>query len=275
MGRFGWLEFSDSKEEQKPKIPAPAAPSSNMVSLDLVANANDFFFAGLYSKALREYSRAINEDKSNRIAWTRQTLCQVALHEYTQAIVWAQKCVEVFPDDPQALSSLAFAKSWRPNYWHELPELMAQVEQKSCGYYSPQMQFDKAVCLFALQQNDAGQKTICSMLDSLESHLEQVHWMLICAAFYLEVRAAECACILLESLEKEHSLNSYGLSLWIKAEWLRNDSDKAHLLLRALRRRDPKAEDIYNIADFFKQNPVQQGGSMFNYLSQLFGKLMD
>lgn len=272
MGRFGWLEFSGSQEKSAPQMPAPAAPSADILSLELLNKADDFFFAGLYGKALREYSRAIDEDKTNRLAWVRQTVCQIALKEYEQAVVWAQKFVEIFPEDPQALSSLALAKSRIPFYLNELPNLLEQIARKSGGSYSPQMQFEKAVCLFALQQNDDGQKIISAMLESLDSRLEQVRWMILCSALYLDMRAPDCACVLLETLDNDRSLTPYGLSLWIKAEWLRNDPLKAKQLLKRLRKCDHAAPETYEIQKYFDNNPLQQGHAMLNFFGQILDK---
>ena len=273
MGRFEWLEFSNS-EETAPEIPAPAAPSPGLFSLERMKTADGFFFAGLYGKALREYSRAIDEDKYNRTAWERQNICQIALHEYNQAVVWAQKFVEFFPDDPQALSSLAFAKSRIPEYLGELPALMQSVASKSCGMYSAQMLFEKAACLFALQKNEEGQQVISAMLEGLDTHIEQTRWMIRCAAYYLDSRVPDCACILLESLANNNSLNSYAMSLWIKAEWLRSNVTQAQDLLRVLRKHDPLAPGTYEIEEYFSKNPPQPGHAVRSYFGQLFDKLL-
>ncbi|MBQ7568792.1 hypothetical protein IJT17_08310 [bacterium] len=278
MGRFEWLEFegSDNNQGSVPQAPAPAALSSELLSQEFLDKADSFFFAGLYAKALREYSRAIEENNGNREAWIRQNVCQIALHQPEQAIVWAQKFCDIFPGDPQALSSLAFAKSRIPDYRAELPELMEEIDMQSQGRFTAQMQFERAACLFALGHNDEGQKTIAQLLESQSSRQEQIRWTVRSAAFFFDMGAMEFVRFLLESLEKASGITPYGLSLWIKAEWMLGNDDKARRLLRLLRRRDRQAADIYEIADFFESHPCPGGASTVKqYISQLLSIILN
>ncbi|MCC8190764.1 MAG: tetratricopeptide repeat protein, partial [Planctomycetes bacterium] len=64
---------------------------------------------GEHEKALNAYSAALGEDPLALTAWTRQLWMLVMLEETVEAVVWADRALQSFPNDPDilALKSLA------------------------------------------------------------------------------------------------------------------------------------------------------------------------
>src|SRR5262245_61188761 len=66
---------------------------------------------GLYENALRMYSRALEEDKSQVVGWLGQVQMLIALGEFPEAETWARKALELFKNHGDLLAGRAQALS--------------------------------------------------------------------------------------------------------------------------------------------------------------------
>jgi tetratricopeptide (TPR) repeat protein len=98
MARFEKLEFNEPKG-RKPqpapgdsKVPKP----SRALEADWMAKADDQRRTGFYETALKYYSRALEQDRSQVDGWLGQVQMLVLLEEYPEAELWARKALELF-----------------------------------------------------------------------------------------------------------------------------------------------------------------------------------
>lgn len=106
MDRFRWLEFG----EEGPRGDEAEAPQEPL-GRTFLARADALFLEGEHERALREYSRAVHEDRGLFDAWAGQVRSQVAMRELEQARTWAQKGLDLFPGSPQAVSVAALVQA--------------------------------------------------------------------------------------------------------------------------------------------------------------------
>lgn len=118
MSRFGRLEFDDQESRQ------------NLVRLDPVTQrrqeqtvpdgydrderywlrlAGDERRKGSFEPALRNYSRALELDKSLVAGWVGQVQMLIALGEYPEAALWSGKALELFKNNADLLAARAQA----------------------------------------------------------------------------------------------------------------------------------------------------------------------
>jgi tetratricopeptide (TPR) repeat protein len=124
MGRFSKLETgttsqpqSEQSESQEArprfsrKRDEQAVPATDYDQGHYVSEAEKFYFAGEYQKALRQYSRAMQVDQSAVEPWIGQVLCLIELKQYREAMMWALRGLELFPEEPRLISvqGLAYA----------------------------------------------------------------------------------------------------------------------------------------------------------------------
>lgn len=105
MKRFTHLEFDD---ESNP----PKASANGEVVRDasfFYRKATQCFLHGNYELALRNYSRALEANSTFFEGWAGQIRMLIELGEYPEALVWADKAMESFPEHPDLLSSKAVA----------------------------------------------------------------------------------------------------------------------------------------------------------------------
>lgn len=103
MSRFNNLEFGDRFEKQ---VRPEAEPKGEQFYL---ADAQAAFEQGQFEQALRSYSKVLEFNPQNAIAWTGQIRMLIELGEFQEAKLWADKALERFPDDPQLLATKAVA----------------------------------------------------------------------------------------------------------------------------------------------------------------------
>lgn len=106
MDRFRWLEFGEAGPPEEGEE-SPQEPLGRQV----LARARDLFLNGEHERALREYSRAVDEDRGLFEAWAGQVRSQLAMGEVQQARTWAQKGLDLFPDSPHAVSAAALVQA--------------------------------------------------------------------------------------------------------------------------------------------------------------------
>jgi tetratricopeptide (TPR) repeat protein len=105
MSRFGNLELGDESEdrfgeEQKPLVKDEAY---------YLAEARSAFENGNFESALRFYSKVLEDNPQNTVAWTAQVRMLIELGEYREAKLWAEKALERFPREPELLAAKAVA----------------------------------------------------------------------------------------------------------------------------------------------------------------------
>ena len=103
-GRFRRLELEARK---KP----PTVPQTEDVGPEgCFRRAEGEYREGNFENALRLYSRTLEMDRLMVEAWRRQVLMLVEVGEYDEAALWADKALEVFPDDPELVAVKAMAQ---------------------------------------------------------------------------------------------------------------------------------------------------------------------
>lgn len=105
MNRFTSLEFGDAeganrREDRGEQIRDEAFFYKRAVTC---------WLGGDFELALRNYSRALEKNCSFFEAWTGQILMLLELGEYPEAIVWADKALELFPEHPELFAAKAAA----------------------------------------------------------------------------------------------------------------------------------------------------------------------
>lgn len=116
-GRFSKLERGDGKTA--PLAPPPGSvarekPKGETVNYDdpslypsFIAQADEAFFTGNYRDALRNYSRALQQESNHVYPWIGQISSLIMLRQPREAELWSQRALEHFPEDPALLSQRA------------------------------------------------------------------------------------------------------------------------------------------------------------------------
>jgi tetratricopeptide (TPR) repeat protein len=93
-GRFGRLELRRTQQQTKPQ---PTHGLSVRGADHHYASACQARSWGDHEQALRLYTRTLGEDRGRVAAWCGQVQMLVQLREYDEALLWADKALEVFP----------------------------------------------------------------------------------------------------------------------------------------------------------------------------------
>ena len=104
MSRFSNLEFGDESEDQAPEQKALVKDEAYYL-----AEARTAFENGNFESALRLYSKVLEFNPQNAIAWASQVRMLIELGEYREAKLWADKALERFPREPELLAAKAVA----------------------------------------------------------------------------------------------------------------------------------------------------------------------
>ncbi|MHC4060314.1 MAG: tetratricopeptide repeat protein [Planctomycetota bacterium] len=108
MKRFSRLEFGDKAHSQEGKGPHGAAIRDEQY---FYKEALRCWLSGDSELALRNYSRSLEHNSAFYDAWVGQVLMLIELGEYREAVVWADKALELFPEHPELLAVKAVACS--------------------------------------------------------------------------------------------------------------------------------------------------------------------
>ena len=103
MSRFGNLEF-ESEGELPQRQAAPLKDEEHFL-----AQAQEAFERGKFELALRMYARVIEFNPKLPAAWTGQVRMLIELGEFEEARIWADKALDLFPDDGELLAAKAVA----------------------------------------------------------------------------------------------------------------------------------------------------------------------
>jgi tetratricopeptide (TPR) repeat protein len=105
MSRFINLEFEGESENQWPAGPKAVTKDEAFY----LGEARAAFEGGNYEQGLRFYSKVLEFNPKNAIAWTGQVRMLIELGEYREAKLWADKALERFPNEPELLAAKAVA----------------------------------------------------------------------------------------------------------------------------------------------------------------------
>ena len=105
MSRFVNLEFADGSDNQLE--PQPKALVKDEAYY--LAEARTAFETGNFEPGLRAYSKVLEYNPKNVVAWTGQVRMLIELGEYREAKLWADKALERFPNEPELLAAKAVA----------------------------------------------------------------------------------------------------------------------------------------------------------------------
>lgn len=103
MSRFGNLEFEDESEGRREA--GPLLKDEQFYS----SEAEQAFHRGLFERALRHYSKVIEFNSQNVQAWTGQVRMLIELGEFEEAKVWAERALNLFPEEPELLAAKGVA----------------------------------------------------------------------------------------------------------------------------------------------------------------------
>lgn len=104
MDRFSQLEFGEAGRERKRPQGEPIRNADYFHK-----EALKYWLAGDFELALRNYSRVLEINSTIFDAWVGQVLMLIELGEYREAVVWADKALEFFPEHPELLAVKAVA----------------------------------------------------------------------------------------------------------------------------------------------------------------------
>ena len=105
MSRFINLEFEGESENQWPAGPKAVTKDEAFY----LGEARAAFEGGNYEQGLRFYSKVLEFNPKNAVAWTGQVRMLIELGEYREAKLWADKALERFPNEPELLAAKAVA----------------------------------------------------------------------------------------------------------------------------------------------------------------------
>ena len=105
MKRFTHLEFDDSS-----RSPDSSGKGESIRDADyFYQRAVQCFLHGDFESALRNYSRALEVNSTFFDGWAGQIWMLIELGEFPEALVWADKAVESFPEHPELLAAKGLA----------------------------------------------------------------------------------------------------------------------------------------------------------------------
>ena len=125
MSRFNNLEFGDESQEHSPWQGALVKDESYYVS-----EARAAFENGEFEFALRLYSKVLEFNPQNIVAWAGQVRMLIELDEFKEARLWAEKALERFPHEPELLAAKAVALGREGDLEEALACSDAAVEQR-------------------------------------------------------------------------------------------------------------------------------------------------
>ncbi len=106
MNRFSSLEFEDAGGK-RPRKSTPGEPVRD--AMYFYREAMGCYLAGDFEQALRSYSRALERNSVFLEAWAGQIRMLIELGEYPEAVIWADKAMEAFPNHPELIAAKAAA----------------------------------------------------------------------------------------------------------------------------------------------------------------------
>lgn len=106
MSRFRKLEYEEECRTLPPETPRPIETRD---ASHWLREADHERRAGRFDNALRDYSRALELDRSATAGWRGQVHMLVLLNECPEAELWSRKALELFPQDGELFAGRAQA----------------------------------------------------------------------------------------------------------------------------------------------------------------------
>jgi tetratricopeptide (TPR) repeat protein len=137
MGRFRWLEMDTRPVPGDPAQAQDGAEAGDLDEFVCCNRAAGLLRQGQYENALQWFSRALRFQASMEDAWVGQVQCLLALGEYTEANIWADRALERFQDAPDLLAAkaLALGRSQGRNAGMAYSDAAMSVKGKAVGAY--------------------------------------------------------------------------------------------------------------------------------------------
>jgi tetratricopeptide (TPR) repeat protein len=107
LARFERLEYDQPFEPESERLRPPVEPECDGAAW--LRNAADCRRRGLHENALRNYSRALELDRTLLAGWVGQVQMLVLLGEYAEAELWARKSLELFKGQGDLMAGRAQA----------------------------------------------------------------------------------------------------------------------------------------------------------------------
>jgi tetratricopeptide (TPR) repeat protein len=104
MSRFTNLEFGNESEDSNRQSEDSSKGETHYLNEARVAFEN-----GRFESGLRMYSKVLEFNAANALAWAGQVRMLIELEEYREAKLWADKALERFPNHPELLAAKAVA----------------------------------------------------------------------------------------------------------------------------------------------------------------------
>jgi tetratricopeptide (TPR) repeat protein len=103
MSRFSNLELGGESEGRS------RGREKSLVKDEVyyLSEARSAFENGAFRVALRHYSKVLEFNPHNTVAWTAQVRMLIELGEFQEATLWADKALERFPQEPELLAAKA------------------------------------------------------------------------------------------------------------------------------------------------------------------------
>jgi len=105
MKRFTHLEFDDASNSPKRSANGEKIRDASY----FYEKATQYFLHADHELALRNFSRALEANSTFFEGWAGQIRMLIELGEYPEALVWADKAMESFPEHPELLASKGVA----------------------------------------------------------------------------------------------------------------------------------------------------------------------
>jgi tetratricopeptide (TPR) repeat protein len=105
--RIAPAEGTVSRSRDGGEKSAAAALVDDQNRPDFVQEADQAFFSGDYKNALRNYSRALQQESAQVYPWIGQISCLIEQKQYREAELWSNRALDQFPEEPSLLSQRA------------------------------------------------------------------------------------------------------------------------------------------------------------------------
>lgn len=135
MTRFDRLEFEESRSQEQPAVGQTRHREPDHDERYWLTSASEERRNGMFESALRNYSRALELDKSLVAGWVGQVQMLIALQEYPEAELWARKALELFKNNADLLAGRAQALTRIGNIKEAQASCDAAIGQQGLGSY--------------------------------------------------------------------------------------------------------------------------------------------
>lgn len=150
--RFSLLEFSDESSSST----LPSSPGRDQHTC--MAEARSHYLEGDFEQSLRAYSEALKYDKGQFEAWAGQVRCLVALGDFREAKVWAEKACGLFSDVPILESARSRALAVNGLMAEAMTASDGALEKaEKTGLADPHLWLERGACLLANNQLSSAQ----------------------------------------------------------------------------------------------------------------------